>query len=86
MSEYFEQKSKTEEFNQYLNCTIEQLQGKKVGIVGLGNIGKKIADICDGIGMSVYYWNRSKKQTNYEYMTLSKLFKTCDVVYLCLQI
>ena len=63
-----------------------QLQGKKVGIVGLGNIGKKIADICDGIGMKVCYWNRRKKQTNYEYMSLSKIFKTCDVIYLCLQI
>ena len=63
-----------------------QLQGKKVGIVGLGNIGKKIADICDGIGMKVYYWNRNIKQTNYEYMSLDNIFKTCDVVYLCLQI
>ena len=63
-----------------------QLQGKKVGIVGLGNIGKKIADICDGIGMKVCYWNRRRKQTNYEYMSLSKIFKTCDVIYICLQI
>ena len=63
-----------------------QLQGKKVGIVGLGNIGKKIADICDGIGMNVCYWSRNKKQTNYEYAPLSKIFSTCDVVYLCLQI
>lgn len=63
-----------------------QLIGKKVGIVGLGNIGKKIADICDGIGMKVYYWNRRLKQTNYEYMPLKKMFETCDVIYLCLQI
>ena len=63
-----------------------QLIGKKVGIVGLGNIGKKIADICDGIGMDVCYWNRTKKQTNYEYTSLSNLFKTCDVIYICLQV
>ncbi len=63
-----------------------QLKDKKVGIVGLGNIGTKIADICDGIGMKVYYWNRKIKQSNYEYISLKKLFKLCDVIYLCLQI
>lgn len=63
-----------------------QLKEKKVGIIGLGNIGTKIADICDGIGMKVYYWNRTKKQTNYEYLTLKKIFANCDVIYLCLQI
>lgn len=63
-----------------------QLKDKKVGIVGLGNIGTKIADICDGIGMKVYYWNRQKKQTNYEYISLKNLFSTCDIIYLCLQI
>ena len=63
-----------------------QLKDKKVGIVGLGNIGSKIADICDGIGMKICYWNRTIKQSDYEYYNLKKLFKTCDVIFLCLQI
>ena len=63
-----------------------QLKNKKVGIVGLGNIGSKIADICDGIGMKVCYWNRTIKQSDYEYISLPTLFKTCDVIFLCLQI
>ena len=63
-----------------------QLKDKKVGIVGLGNIGSKIADICDGIGMKICYWNRTIKQSNYEYISLKNLFKTCDVIFLCLQI
>ena len=63
-----------------------QLKNKKVGIVGLGNIGSKIADICDGIGMKVCYWNRKIKQSLYEYISLKQLFKTCDVIFLCLQI
>ena len=36
MSEYFEQKTKTDEFNQTLNNTLETLQGKKVIIYGAG--------------------------------------------------
>lgn len=53
--------------NNYLQ---QELRNKKVGIVGLGNIGKRIADMCYGIGMDVYYWNRNKKDIQYKYITL----------------
>ena len=59
-----------------------QLKDKKVGIVGFGNIGSRIANICNGIGMNVCYWNRNKKDNNYTYLSLEELFSTCDVVYL----
>ena len=63
-----------------------QLKGKKVGIVGFGNIGSRIADMCSGIGMNVCYWDRKKKDNGYSYVPLEELFSTCDVVYLCLSI
>lgn len=63
-----------------------ELRGKKVGIVGLGNIGGRIANICSGIGMNVCYWNRTKKDANYTYLSLEELFSTCDVVFVCLAI
>ena len=63
-----------------------ELKNKKVGIVGLGNIGSRIADICNGIGMNVCYWNRNKKDNNYTYISLDELFSTCDVIYICLSI
>lgn len=63
-----------------------ELKNKKVGIVGLGNIGSRIADICNGIGMNVCYWNRNKKDNNYTYLSLDELFSTCDVIYICLSI
>lgn len=63
-----------------------ELKNKKVGIIGLGNIGNRVAQMCDGIGMKVYYWNRRKKDTSYIYLELSDLFKQCDVIYLCLSI
>lgn len=55
--------------------------GLKVGIVGLGKIGSKIADLCSGYGMDVWYWNRSKKHSRYKAVSLEELFKTCDVVF-----
>ena len=63
-----------------------QLKDKKVGIVGFGNIGSRIANICNGIRMNVCYWNRNKKDNEYEYLSLDELFSTCDVIYLCLSI
>ncbi len=63
-----------------------ELSDKKVGIVGLGNIGTRIAEICFGIGMNVYYWNRTKKQCKYNYISLDKLFEDCDVIFICLSI
>ena len=63
-----------------------QLKDKKVGIVGFGNIGSRIASICNGIGMNVCYWDRKEKECNYTYISLEELFSTCDVIYLCLSI
>ena len=62
------------------------LKDKKVGIVGFGNIGSRIANICNGIGMNVCYWDRKEKGCNYTYISLEELFSTCDVIYLCLSI
>ena len=63
-----------------------QLKDKKVGIVGFGNIGSRIANICNGIGMDVCYWDRKEKECNYTFISLKELFSTCDVIYLCLSI
>lgn len=68
------------------NYLQQELKNKKVGIVGLGNIGKRLADMCFGVGMDVCYWNRSEKDSPYKYTELQNLFKQCDVVYICLSI
>lgn len=38
-----------------------QLQGKTLGIVGLGGIGREVARIARGIGMAVTGWNRTPR-------------------------
>lgn len=63
-----------------------QLRNKKVGIIGFGNIGSRIANICNGIGMNVFYWDRKTKECNYSFLSLEEIFSTCDVIYLCLSI
>jgi len=62
-----------------------QLTNKNVGIIGLGNIGKRFADMCKGIGMQVSYWNRNIKDCDYSYKDIQAIFKESDVILVALQ-
>ena len=56
--------------------------GLTAGIVGLGRIGSKVADLCHGFGMNVIYWSRSKKKSQYKFVELNDLCKKADVTFL----
>lgn len=63
------------------------LQGKTLGIVGLGNIGTRIAEIGKGIGMNVIAYNRSEKQiSGVTMVSLEVLMKESDVVIVALAV
>ncbi len=62
-----------------------EMKGKTMGIVGLGRIGSKIADIGKGVGMKVIYWNRSKKKSSHKSVSLNTLLKTSDCIFKCVE-
>lgn len=69
----------------YSNTPLMELQGKKIGIVGLGNTGYNTARIAIGFGMKVHaYTSKSRLQLPPEVrkMELDELFATCDIVSL----
>lgn len=58
-----------------------EIKNKTVGIIGLGTIGMKIADMASALGMKVIYWNRSEKNNNYEKVSLETIFKKADFIF-----
>ena len=59
---------------------------KTIGIVGLGNIGKRVAEIANGLGMRVIAYNHTpKKIENVEMVDLDTLFKESDFISLHLK-
>jgi D-3-phosphoglycerate dehydrogenase len=60
-----------------------QLQGKTVGLIGLGGIGREVARIAGGIGMQVIAWNRSPRaDAGVPLVALDELLARSDVISL----
>lgn len=57
-----------------------ELFGKRLGIVGLGRIGSRIAELGHAFGMSVCYWSASSRDERFERVDLERLFRESDVV------
>lgn len=59
-----------------------ELNGKRFGIIGMGTIGQKVAEIATGFGCEVVYYSTSGKNTaqNYQLVSFQELMETSDVV------
>jgi len=66
----------------------KQLTGTRLGVLGMGRIGQKIAKIAKSLGMIVHYHNRSKLSNEKEdgaiyHDDLKSLFSVSDVLSIC---
>ena len=69
----------------YRACSYE-MKNKVHGIVGFGNIGKRVAELSKAFGTTLLYYSRTRataeveKQYDVSYMDLDELLQTSDIV------
>jgi D-3-phosphoglycerate dehydrogenase / 2-oxoglutarate reductase len=60
-----------------------QLEGKTLGVIGLGGIGSEVARMAGGIGMQVIAWNRTRRpDAGVPLVELDALIAQADVISL----
>ena len=64
---------------------MRELQGKTIGVIGYGSIGRKVADVARVFGMKVMAYSRSqeKKDPNFrilEYASIDDILANSDIV------
>ncbi len=59
-----------------------EIHGKRWGIIGLGNIGRRVAQVAESFGCDVIYYSTSgvEREENYPRYPLDELLKTSDIV------
>lgn len=56
------------------------LEGKNVGIIGMGRIGKRVAELLQPFHVSIAYCDIEDKKNDYTYMSKEELLKWADIV------
>ena len=61
-----------------------EVKGKKFGVIGLGDIGTRTAQLAQAFGADVCYWSRNRKQdaeaTGIKYAELDDLIANSDIL------
>jgi glycerate dehydrogenase len=70
----------------FWNHPLMELDGKTLGIIGFGSIGKKVSEIATALGMKVIANSRTitdeTDRKNFKWVSLDELFREADVVSL----
>lgn len=70
----------------FWNYPLTELDGKTLGVIGFGSIGKKVADIAEVFGLNVVAYSRTRRdesnRKNFRWVSLDELFNEADIVSL----
>ena len=59
-----------------------EVKGKKWGIIGLGSIGRGVANIATAFGAEVFYYSTSgvNRTEDFQRTNLNEMLKSCDII------
>ena len=66
----------------HISRPFTEIKGKKWGIIGLGDIGKRVASLATAFGCEVCYFSTSGKnnQADYKQVDFTTLLSECDII------
>ena len=66
----------------YYPFPITEVAGKTLGIIGFGSIGQRVAEIAKALKMNVIVSSRTKKESEFEFVTRDEIFRRSDWISL----
>lgn len=66
----------------HLGWRFHEISGKRYGIIGMGAIGSRVADIAKTFGCDVVYWSshNQDRSAGYQRLDFDELLATCDII------
>ncbi|MCD6126751.1 MAG: phosphoserine phosphatase SerB [Thaumarchaeota archaeon] len=64
------------------NLVGKELKGKTIGIIGLGRIGRRVAELAQAFGANVIAFDPYVKQAEVRKVSMEELLKTADIITL----
>jgi len=58
----------------------KELRNSNFGVIGLGSIGNRVAELAAGFGANVSYWSRNEKDTSFKRQDLDELLSSCAYI------
>lgn len=60
----------------------DEIRGKTLGILGMGNIGRRVAQLATAFGMEVVFWNASPRRLPYAQLDFAGVLRQADILSL----
>ncbi|MDQ3688049.1 MAG: hydroxyacid dehydrogenase [Acidobacteriota bacterium] len=57
-----------------------ELNGKTLAVLGLGDIGRRIAELGQAFGMRIIYWSRTSRDDRFEFAERDDVLRAADVL------